>query len=59
MQTITLPAAFATDTLTSIDFNSFGQGGFGSPFVAAIDAFPAAAVPGPVVGAGLPGLVAA
>jgi hypothetical protein len=36
MQSIVLPIAFATDTLTEIDFFSAGQGGNGSPFVAAI-----------------------
>jgi hypothetical protein len=59
MQRIVLPAAFASDTLTRIDFNSFGQGGNGAPFLAAIDASAAAAVPGPIVGAGVPGLILA
>jgi hypothetical protein len=36
MQSIILPAAFGSDTLTEIDFQSFGQAGNGSPFVAAI-----------------------
>jgi MYXO-CTERM domain-containing protein len=36
MQSIVLPTIFASDTLTEIDFESFGQGGFGAPFVAAI-----------------------
>ncbi len=36
MQSIVLPIAFASDTLTEIDFNSFGQAGNGSPFLAAI-----------------------
>jgi hypothetical protein len=36
MQSIILPVAFGSDTLTEIDFQSFGQDGNGSPFVAAI-----------------------
>jgi hypothetical protein len=47
MQEILLPAIFASATLTSIDFNSFGQGGNGAPFVAAIDAFTTSATPLP------------
>jgi hypothetical protein len=38
MQQITLPAGFATDTLTAINFKSYGLAGAGSPFVAAVDA---------------------
>ncbi len=35
MQSITLPAAFSGETLESIDFEGFGQGQLGSPFLAA------------------------
>jgi hypothetical protein len=56
MQTILLPDVFATEVLTSVDFNSFGQGGFGAPFLAAIDAF---AAPTPIPAVGLPGLAIA
>jgi hypothetical protein len=31
MQNIVLPAAFASDTLTTIEFHSFGQGENGAP----------------------------
>jgi VCBS repeat-containing protein len=37
MQKILLPAAFASDTLVRIDFNTFGQGVNGVPFLTAID----------------------
>jgi len=45
MQTIVLPPAFATETLESIDFKSFGKGGDGSPFLAAVTLDPGG--PGP------------
>jgi len=38
MQQINLPAGFATDTLLSVSFKSYGLAGAGSPFVAAVDA---------------------
>jgi hypothetical protein len=47
MQQITLPASFASDTLQRIDFKSFGQGGNGSPFLAAVDVVTTSAVPEP------------
>jgi hypothetical protein len=57
MQTILLPVAFDSDTLLSIQFNAFGGYPEGDPFIAAISTM--SAVPGPVVGTGLPGLIAA
>jgi hypothetical protein len=55
MQTIILPVAFDSDTLVSIEFNAFGGYPEGDPFIAAIST--ASAVPGPIVGSGLPGLI--
>jgi hypothetical protein len=53
MQSIGLPAAFATDTLQRIDFKSFGQGWNGSPFLAGLTVDPASpdtsAVPEPTL----------
>ena len=47
MQQIALPASFATDTLESIDFKSFGQFLDGSPFLAAAAVTTASSVPEP------------
>jgi hypothetical protein len=47
MQQITLPASFATDTLQRIDFKGFGQGGNGSPFLAAAAVVTGSPVPEP------------
>ena len=49
MQSIVLPAAFATETLKSIDLKTFGQGWNGSPFLAGLTLDPAA-VPEPALG---------